>query len=147
MMGKGANAKKPAVSGRRVEGLIPADAEFPPGDCIKVEGEQGRNCALLSLGASPIAVVTGPFARRQVSSLEQELQHELNQARVHRTDGNLAEIIGRRILGCERRIVYRVERKLWVVEGVEEFAPELQRLAFLDVKKFRNGHVPVILPR
>jgi hypothetical protein len=79
--------------------------------------------------------------------LEQELQYELDQPWIHRADRDLAKVPGRGILGRESRIVYRVKRELRVVEGVEEFAPELQGFGFPNLDQFRERHIPVVLPR
>src|SRR5690242_3954885 len=54
------------------------------------------------------------------SSLELELQHELDQPRIDGTDRDLPKVAGRRILCCECRIVDGIKGELGMVEGVEE---------------------------
>jgi hypothetical protein len=111
---------------------------------INTEGELRRE----SRRALPqvVAVKLGREPLLPALSLEQELHNELNQPRIHRTDGNLAETVAASILGSGCRIVYRIKRKLRVVEGVKEFAANFESLAFPNLNVFRDRHIPVVLP-
>src|SRR4029077_4956369 len=120
--------------------------EVRQSDCINAEGEprpEPRR-ALPQRSRFWLTVVKKPLLR--AFFLEQELQHKLNQPWINRAHRNLAKASAVNILRRERRVVYRVKRKLWMVEGVEELAPELERLTLPNLDVLADGHIPVVLP-
>src|SRR5437879_3030787 len=72
-------------------------------------------------------------------ALEGVLQRELNDARADRRGVNDSE---GRAGGVRIGIA-----ELWMVESVEKFGAELQRLRLVDSDEFRERHIPVVLAR
>jgi len=76
-------------------------------------------------------------------ALEHVLQGKLDQARIHRSVGDLAEHAADQISATGIA-------ELWMVESVEELRAELQRRLFVDTANFGlldEGEVPIVLPR
>src|SRR5438105_11415135 len=86
-----------------------------------------RNSATDSLGMTPL------FGGRE--PLEGVLQRELNDARAHRRGVNYAEL---RIGGVRAWVA-----KLRVVECIEKFGAELQRLRLMDANELAQRHIPI----
>ena len=74
---------------------------------------------------------------RLSAGLKQILQRQLDNSRAHGHARDLSWTPA-----TERRIW---KRELGVIERIEEFRPELQRLTLSNPRRFRDRHVPIVL--